>query len=133
MSKRQTKSEPKELTLEEIDIFEKVHSQLEGLHNEIGALSKKAQNDRINKFKLKYINQILADANKLLGDKYKPFPDFDLFDDTELPTNSDVTFIVSQYLGCIEKLKIDNIHRNMSTWYWNGSKRQTNPPPNLKW
>jgi hypothetical protein len=127
------------MNLEEIDIFEKVHSQLEGLHSEISALSKKAQNDALNKFKLKYINQILAEANKILGEKYKPFPDFDLFDD-DLPNNSDVTFIVSQYLGCMEKLRADNIDyhevflggKDTTAWYWKGTEQRTSPPMRIK-
>lgn len=130
MTKKETK--PKPLTLEEIDIFEKVQSQLESLHSEIGALSKKAQNDAINKFKLKFINQVLGDANNILGEKYKPFFDFDLFDENELPTNSDVTFIVSQYLGCIEKLKVDNTNSKFGTWHWNNTNIKTNPPQKFR-
>ena len=68
------------MTKKEIDTFEKLQSQLEGLHTEISALSKKSQNDVLNKFKLKFVNQVLENANKLLGFKYKPFNDFDLFD-----------------------------------------------------
>lgn len=74
------------MTQQEVDTFEKVQSQLEGLHTEISSLSKKSQNDALNKFKLKFVNQILTGANKLLGDKYRPFPDFNLFDEVDLPT-----------------------------------------------
>ena len=63
---------------EEVNTFEKLQAQLEGLHTEISSLSKKSQNDALNKFKLKFVNQILSEANLLLGEKYKPFNDFDL-------------------------------------------------------
>lgn len=128
------------MNLEEIDIFEKVHSQLEGLHNEIGVLLKKSQDDAVNKFKLKFINQVLIEANKLLGDKYKPFPDFDLFDDDDIPKNSDVTFIISQYLGCMENFRVNNIdyhqdwegHKSVRTWYWKNTEKLTYPPLNIR-
>lgn len=103
---------------EQVDIFEKVHAQLEGLHTEISALSKKSQNDALNKFKLKFVNQILVDANKVLGDNYKPFADFDVFNDEEIPTTSDVAMILTQYLSCFEKLRTDNVSYSGGKWYW---------------
>jgi hypothetical protein len=109
------------MTQQEVDTFEKVQAQLQGLHTEISALAKKSQNDLLNKFKLKFVNQILAEANKLLGTKHKPFPDFDLFDDNDLPTNSDVAMMLTQYLNCLEKLRADNIKKEdgyPNNWYW---------------
>lgn len=103
---------------EQVDIFEKVHAQLEGLHSEISALSKKSQNDALNKFKLKFVNQILVDANKVLGESYKPFADFDVFNDEEIPTTSDVAMILTQYLSCFEKLRTDNVTYSGGKWYW---------------
>lgn len=111
---------------EQVDLFEKVHTQLEGLHTEISALSKKSQNDALNKFKLKFVNQILCDANIVLGEKYKPFSDFDNFDDDEMPTTSDVAMMLSQYLNCFEKLRTDNVTIYGGNWYWliNGQKSE---------
>jgi hypothetical protein len=109
------------MTKEQVDTFEKLQAQLGGLHTEITALSKKSQNDALNKFKLKFVNQILADANKLLGEKYKPFNDFDLFDENEMPTNSDAAMMLTQYLNCFEKLRADNIKKEdkfPQHWYW---------------
>ncbi len=128
------------MNIGEIENFEKVFFQLQGLHTEIGLLSKGKPNDALNKFKLKLINQVLADANKILGERYKPFPDFYIFDEDELPTNSDVTFIISQYLGCMENLRVDNIEynrqwmgkKNAATWYWKDTEIITHPPLNIK-
>lgn len=64
---------------EQIDTFEKIQSQLEALHNEVSTLSKKAQNDALNKFKLQLVNQIINSANEILGNKYKPFSSFENF------------------------------------------------------
>lgn len=106
---------------DEVNKFEKLQAQLEGLHTEISALSKKSQNDALNKFKLKFVNQILSEANQLLGNSYKPFSDFSLFDDSDIPSNSDVAMILTQYLNCFEKLRADNIKAQESYpfhWFW---------------
>ena len=103
---------------EQVEMFEKVHAQLEGLHSEISALSKKSQNDALNKFKLKFVNQILTEANIVLGDSYKPFADFDIFNDEEIPTTSDVAMMLTQYLSCFEKLRTDNVTYSGGKYYW---------------
>ncbi len=109
------------MTKQEVDIFEKLQTQLHGLHNEISALSKKSQNDALNKFKLKFVNQILIEANELLRDKYKPFNDFNAFEDEDMPTNSDVAMMLTQYLNCFEKMRSDNVKKQDSYpqyWFW---------------
>lgn len=109
------------MTKQEVDNFEKLQAQLEGLHNEISALSKKSQNDALNKFKLKFVNKIISDSNDLLGDVYKPFSDFDKFDDDDMPSNSDAAMMLTQYLSCFEKLRADNVKKEdkyPQNWYW---------------
>jgi hypothetical protein len=103
---------------QEVDNFEKLQAQLEGLHNEISALSKKSQNDALNKFKLKFVNKIISDSNELLGNDYKPFSDFDTFDENDLPSNSDAAMMLTQYLSCFEKLRADNVKQDLGRWYW---------------
>ncbi len=124
------------MTKKEVDTFEKVQAQLEGLHNEISVLSKKSQNDALNNFKLKFVNQILVEANKLLGDKYKPFPDFEVFDNDDMPTNSDAAMMLTQYLSCFEKLRADNVYQDFGKWYWvikgEKSKIKTVMPKKIK-
>ncbi|MDH7460366.1 hypothetical protein QEG73_03720 [Chitinophagaceae bacterium 26-R-25] len=111
---------------EQVDIFEKVHAQLEGLHSEISSLSKKSQNDALNKFKLKFVNQILVDANTILGTEYRPFPDFSTFSDEDLPTTSDVAMMLTQYLNCFETLKTNNIEYRGGKYYWLIDGRKSN-------
>lgn len=114
------------MTEEQIHNFEKVQAQLDGLHIEISVLSKKSQNDALNKFKLKFVNQTLKEANLILTDKYKPFEDFEKFDDEDLPTNSDVNLILGQYLNCMEKLRTDNIERTgINKWVWTSNNKAT--------
>jgi len=106
------------MTKQEVDNFEKLQAQLEGLHNEISALSKKSQNDALNKFKLKFVNKIISDSNDLLGENYKPFSDFETFEENDMPTNSDVAMMLTQYLSCFEKLRADNVKQERMNWYW---------------
>ncbi|MFF2482727.1 hypothetical protein [Paenibacillus sp. NPDC058071] len=121
----------------DVSAFEKVQAQLQGLFDEVGTLSKKKPDDAINKFKLKIINPILAEANKLLTEEYKPFSDFEQFDEDSLPTNSDTVMVLSQYLNCLEKLRADNIMLYGAAWYWMKkgirSDIRTAPPKKITW
>ena len=103
---------------ENIEKFEKLYTQIKGLYSELCILSKKAPDGHINKIKLKFVNQIILIANQILGTEYSPFEDFELFDEDDMSTNSDVVFILSQYIKCLEKYKFDNIHRLSGRWYW---------------
>ena len=101
-----------------VDIFEKLFGQLLSVYEEISILSKKNPNDAVNKFKLNFVNKLLSQSNDYLADKYRPFDDFDIFDEDDIPQNSDVVFILSQYLQCFEKLRSDNVILRNATWYW---------------
>ncbi len=101
-----------------VDIFEKLSGQLLSIYEEISLLSKKNPNDAVNKFKLKFVNKLISQSNEYLAEKYKPFDDFDTFDEDDIPQNSDVVFILSQYLQCFEKQRADNVVIQHGTWYW---------------
>lgn len=141
MTKKQSGTGAKRLTAEEVDAFEKVLAQLKESYRELADLLKKEPNDDLSKFKIKFINQILAAPNEILGDRYKPFADFDMFGEQERLTISDGRFIISQYLGCMEKLRVDNIehkqewegnNKTVLRWYWKDTDRMTYPPLNIK-
>ncbi|MFH2102221.1 MAG: hypothetical protein ABIJ39_02535 [Chloroflexota bacterium] len=102
----------------DVDKFEKLSGQLISVYDEISLLSKKNPNDAVNKFKLKFVNNLIEQSNKFLSDKYRPFEEFNRFDEDDVPQNSDVVFILSQYLQCFEKLRSDNVTYNLGTWYW---------------
>ncbi|AFZ57345.1 hypothetical protein H6G54_25600 [Anabaena cylindrica FACHB-243] len=99
----------------DVDEFEKISGQMQGFYDELSVLSKKSPNDGVNKFKLNFVNKLLNDSNEFLGEKYRPFEDFDIDD---VPINSDVVFILSQYLQCFEKLRADNVKYKSTNWYW---------------
>jgi hypothetical protein len=125
------------LTLKQVEQLEKVSGQMDGLHKEITTLVKKSPNDGLNKFKLKFVNAILADANDVLGSTHRPLADFDQFDVDDVPTTSDVAFILGQYIEEIERKRADNIKRE-PVGYWayqiKGSSEvvRTAPPKKLQ-
>lgn len=93
----------------EVELFKKTYTQLQALHNEISLLSKKSPTDGVNEFKLKLVNSVLETANELLGERNKPFEQFTVFDEDDLPNNSDVALVLSQYLGCMHEMRLSNI------------------------
>jgi len=117
---------------QQVETFLKLQPQLKSAYDEIALLSKKKPTDSLNTFKLKFINSILSRANEILEDKYKPFPeDFSLFNEDDMPNNSDVVFILSHYLTSLEKLRCDNIEYSDYVWNWiidgEVSDQETNP------
>lgn len=101
---------------EDIEVLEKTIGQLQGAHSEISLLAKKAPNDSLNKFKLRLINKVLEAANVVLGEKYRPFVDFDQFDPDDVPTTSDVTMVLAQYMEEAERYRSDNVRWEHGTW-----------------
>jgi hypothetical protein len=102
----------------EVDKFEKLSGQLISIYEEMSLLSKKNPNDAVNKFKLKFVNKLIEESNIFLDSKYRPFEDFDSFDEDDIPQTSDVVFILSQYLQCFEKLRSDNVIFEHGSWFW---------------
>ena len=102
----------------EVDKFERLCGQIASVYEEISLLSKKHPNDALNAFKLKFINKLLDESNNFLSDKYRPFDDFNLFDEDDVPQNSDAVFILSQYLQCFEKFRSDSVVLEHGNWYW---------------
>ena len=124
------------LKKEEVEKLEKIMGSLEGLHREMSALAKKSPNDGLNPFKLKFINSVLAAANDLLGNSYKPLDGFEQFNSDEVPTNSDATFILACYLEEIERMRADSIKFYRGNWIYdlsdNEDEIRTAPPKKIK-
>src|SRR5882724_4813098 len=97
------------LTPGDVDRFVKLQAQMRELLVRMTAISGKAPDLAVNKFKLGMINEQLRIANGLLRDEAKPFESFEVFDEVSLPTNSDVIIVLSQYLACLEKWRSDHV------------------------
>ena len=97
MSEDATSKKP-QIAPDDIPIFELAREKLKCFHKEIQKLSNKKPDGQLNKFKLGFINQALEPLNRILGEDFRPFPDFTTFDvDASMPTASDVVMMLSQY------------------------------------
>ena len=100
----------------EIDQLESLIGKINAFYTEIVALSKKTPNDAVNKFKLKFINKTLEETNTLLTDKHRPFNDFSVFEEDDLPSNSDVVFILSQYAEAVDLYRSKHVAMKAGNW-----------------
>ena len=107
-------------TEDDVRDLEKLIVQLQGLHTEISILAKKAPNDGLNLFKLKLVNNILAKGNSILTGHYKPLENFATFDESALPTNSDVTMVLALYNEQAERFRSNSMvhHDHNYKWYY---------------
>jgi len=110
------------LTRADVEVYFKIKIQTEQLLNDVSELSKKHPDGAISKFKLKFVNEKLYEANKFLLPPYKPIEDFEVFDDSTLPSNSDVLMVLAQYLKCLELWRSSKLKRVKDTygshWEW---------------
>jgi hypothetical protein len=122
---------------DDIDRFEKLTAQLASTHHEIATLAKRSPNDGVNEFKLELINTLVDRCNTFFGAEHVPFEGFTMFSLDDLPTNSDVSFIIAQYIECAEKFRADNIQTLGGRWWWttdqqdDGKPIQTSAPKKL--
>lgn len=107
---------------EQIELYEKVFSQMETLYKEISILSKNKPDNPLNKFKLRLINEILREANILLDDQSRPFVGFEVFDEEQLPFNSDAVLILSGYITSLSNWKTKNTKPSELTTEWMTSR-----------
>ena len=105
-------------TKDDIKKLEKTIGQLRAIHCEISLLSKKSPTDAVNSFKLTMINKIIEMANHVLGETYKPIDDFEKFDDDDVPSTSDVVFVVAQYIKEAERLRDNHIMPQRGKWVY---------------
>lgn len=107
------------ITRDQVDTLERLIGQFEGIHSELSALSKKAPADAVNKFKLKFVNAVVREANEFLGEAYRPSVEFEEFNVDDVPSNSDVTFVIALYLQAVERFRADHLIQEHGSWYFN--------------
>ena len=120
-------------TVNDFEEFEKNERQLHVFYKEISALSKKSSNDGVNKFKLALINKCLQEANGAIGN---PLEGFESFEESLLPSNSDVALVLGQYVAAMYAFRKANTKSFGSSWYWmeNGERvLETGQPYNFKY
>jgi hypothetical protein len=100
-----------------VEAFIKLETQLQSSRKEIAELSKKKPNDGVNKFKLGHLNAMLRSANKLLSAD-PPLQGFTEFDVDQVPSNSDVLFVLAQYTDAIYRFRERNTHYEGGSNVW---------------
>ena len=110
---------------EDIERFEELWSKLVSIKNDVALLSSKKPSDQLNKFKIKYINDVIAKVNTLIGED-KPYDDFDVFDEVALPTNSDALMIINLYLNGLERYRKHNSSEKVVGIDWDHTERVWN-------
>ncbi len=118
------------VSIEQVHRYEELQSHLAALATEVAALAKKAPDAPLNKFKIEIVNERLRGANTLLMGIHKPFETFETFDEVDLPSASDASMVISQYLNSLEGWRSANVVNVNHTWYWNtGSAQYRAQPP----
>lgn len=112
MSKNQSQL-PTEKNIEDYSLLkDMLHAQ----RQEFDLLSKKKSDGQLNKMKIKMVNRVIEPLNELL--RNEPSHKFlDVLNEDEMPTNSDVVLIISQYEKALLNFKnkyflIDKNYRN---------------------
>lgn len=84
--------------------YELLFPLVEATYKEIQELSKKKPDSPLNTFKIKSINRVLEPIKELLKEE-DSFQFLDTLDIDDVPTNSDVVLILSQYRGALSIFK----------------------------
>src|SRR5262245_49540118 len=104
--------------------FERLRVQMKTFHTEFNVLSKKSPDGPVNKFKLRFLNDTFKKVNAILGDQFRPFPEFEVFNEDDLPTASDTVMMLAHYLDSMTNFrKHHTYYRDHETmWYTKGGK-----------
>lgn len=89
------------ITQEAVTQYELLCPLLSGIYGELQELSKKKPDTPLNNFKVKSINRVLEQIKELLKEE-NMYPFLDVLDMDDMPTNSDVVLILSQYIKSMD-------------------------------
>lgn len=92
---------------QDVVTFDKLHGQLVTMKAQFETLSNKKPDGVVSEFKIGLVNKLLEATNNLIG-SYKPFSDFDVFDNSPKVFNSDVLIILAQYITAMGRFKTAN-------------------------
>jgi len=111
-------------TEKDIENYSLLKDMLCAQRQEFNLLSKKKSDGQLNKMKIKMVNRVLEPLNELL--KNEPSHKFlDVLNEDEMPTNSDVVLIISQYEKALLNFKNNFflIDKNYTDEFGDGLKR----------
>ena len=102
-------------TQEQADTYDRLFPMLEAAHHEMSELSKKKQDGVLNPLKVRNINRLLGELQKLLEND--PSKDYvELLDDETLPQNSDAVLLLSQWRAALRQYRVRHAGGVMGKW-----------------
>jgi len=91
-------------TSENVNKFDMLYPMLVSDLNEIRELSKKKQDEPLNKFKVKTVNKKLEQIKSILNNE--PTNEYlELLDEDTFPSNSDAVLMISQFIKAMDQYK----------------------------
>ena len=109
------------MNVHEVEDFSRLFPLIKNVYEEISILSKNNPVQAISSFKLKFVNILLARANEIFEEEYKPFPEFSSFSEDPAPNMSDVVFILAIYIASMKRMKEENVEKEGEyphEWFW---------------
>ncbi|MEH2311101.1 MAG: hypothetical protein V7K35_06660 [Nostoc sp.] len=108
------KKDQQQTSLVKADLHEVTMPLIHAMHVEFKELSKKKPDAVLSENKVKIVNRLLESCRKVL-DSETSLDYLDLIDEDDIPRNSDVVLMLSQYVAAMKQFK--------STYYsWDGQK-----------
>lgn len=100
----QKKSDQKYTTNEKKGLHEVVTPLLKAMHQEFKELSKKKSDAVLSVSKVQTVNRLLESCRKVLEEELS-LQFLDLFDEDNIPQNSDVVLMLSQYVAAMDQFE----------------------------
>lgn len=102
-------------TEEEVTKFEMLEKLLDASYDEMKELSKKKQDEVLNKFKVKLLNRVLSPIKEIM--RNEPIAEYlDLLDEDTLPSNSDAVLMIVQFQSAMKQFK--DTYYDHRSWRW---------------
>jgi len=101
----------------DVDEFGAVSAQLTTMRNDFVVFAKTKPDNALNKFKIRAANELLHRANEILGNA-KPLSAFTELFEEDLPSNSDLAVVLSQYIAALETWRSAHVTKSGYDWYW---------------
>lgn len=98
------KADQKHTSREKAELCEATLSLLEAMHVEFKELSKKKPEAVLSKSKVKIVNRLLESCRKVL-DSEQSLNYLDLIEEDDVPQNSDVVLMLSQYVAAMRQFR----------------------------
>jgi hypothetical protein len=103
--------------LERVDLYEVVMPLLAAMHQEFKELSRKKPDSVLSLSKVKPVNRLFESCRKVL-ELEQSLQFLDLIDEDDIPQNSDVVLMLSQYVAAMKQFR--------STYYgWDESEKES--------